>query len=448
MNIARKDQDALNATLTIQVAKADYQEKVDNSLKEYRKKANMPGFRPGKVPAALVKKMYGKAVLVEEINKLVSEELYKYIKDEKINTLGDPLASENQKDVDFDNDEDFEFSFDLGLAPEVVADIDDKTKIAYYDIEIDDQMIDDQVKSYASRFGSYSNADESAEEDMLKGNIEQVSDDENAIKAENVIICAKYIKDENIKKSFVGNKVGDIIKFNPKKAYDNNAEVASLLKISTEAAANVYGDFNFAINEITRYTPSEVNQDLFDKVYGKDAVKDEKAFKEKIKEDIQKTLNDDSDYKFSIDARKAFIEKNAKIEMPEAFLKRWALTTNKDLTEEKLEKDFNATIDELKWHLVQEKIAADQKIQVEDNDIDNFAKKVAKAQFAQYGMSNVPEDILNNYVADMRKDQKAMQNMVNGVINEKINNVIKEKVTLEHKKISLDDFNKLLQDNK
>ena len=228
--------------------------------------------------------------------------------------------------------------------------------------------------------------------------------------------------------------------------YGNN--VASLLKKTKDEVADIKSDFNFTVTEITHYTEAEINQELFDKVLGKDAVKSEADFKEKIKEDIKKTLVDDADYKFAQDARKALIKKNEKVAFPEAFLKRWALTTNKDLTQEKLDADFSAMLDELKWHLVQEKIAKENDIKVEDGDIEEFAKKVAKSQFAQYGMTNVPDEILSGYVADMKKDQKAIQNMVNGVINEKINGIIKNAAKLDEKEISLDDFNKLLQDEK
>lgn len=453
MNIVRKDLDALNATLTFNIVKSDYEEKVNKAIKDYSKKVNMPGFRPGKVPAGLIKKQFGTQLLVDEINKMVSEELYKYIKDNNINILGDPLASENQKDVNFATDEEFEFSFDLGLAPEVDAKVDGKTKIAYYNIKLDDKMVDDQIKSYASRFGKYSPADAVEENDVIKGNVVELEsakkEKEGGVVVEGVILSPKYMKDEKNKKAFIGAKVGDVVKFNPKKAYDNNdVEVASLLKKTKDEVADIKSDFNFTVTEITRYTEAEINQELFDKVLGKDAVKSEADFKEKIKEDIKKTLVDDADYKFAQDARKALIKKNEKVAFPEAFLKRWALTTNKDLTQEKLDADFPAMLDELKWHLVQEKIAKENDIKVEDGDIEEFAKKVAKSQFAQYGMTNVPDEILNGYVADMKKDQKAIQNMVNGVINEKINGIIKNAAKLDEKEISLDDFNKLLQDEK
>ncbi|MCR5298357.1 MAG: trigger factor [Paludibacteraceae bacterium] len=447
MNVERKDLDAVNVQLVISVVKADYEEKVNKDINTTRKKVNMPGFRPGHVPASMVKKMYGTQILVDNINKLVSEELYKYIKDNNLSILGDPLPSENQKDVNFETDESFEFAFDLGIAPEIDATIDGKTKIPYYQIELTDTMIDDQVKTYASRFGSYSKAEKSEEKDILKVDAEEVGK-ENGIKLTDAIFSAQYIADAKIKKSFVGKAVGDIVTMNPSKAYDNESEVAALLKIKKEEIGDHNGDFNFTIKEITRYTDAEINQDLFDKVFGKDTVKDEKSFREKIKEQIQKNLDADSDYKFSLDARETLIKKAGEIQFPDTFLKRWAKTTNKELTDEKLEEQYADMINDLKWHLIQEKMAKSNNVKIEDQDVDEFAKKVALAQFAQYGMSNVPDDVLNGYVADMKKDQKAINNMLNGVMNEKINAIIKSTAKLEEKKISLEDFNKLLETKK
>lgn len=444
MNVERKDLDAVNVQLVISVVKADYEEKVKKDINTTRKRVNMPGFRPGHVPTDMVKKMYGTQILVDNINKLVSEELYKYIKDNNMSILGDPLPSENQKDVNFETDEDFEFAFDLGMAPEIAAKVDGKTKIPYYQIELTDTMIDDQVKTYASRFGSYSKADKSEEKDILKVDAEEVGK-EDGIKLTDAIFSAQYIADSKAKKSFVGKSVGDVVTMNPSKAYDNENEVAALLKIKKEEISNHNGDFNFTIKEITRYTDAEVNQELFDKVFGKDSVKDEKSFREKIKEQIQKNLDADSDYKFGLDAREILIKNAGDVQFPDAFLKRWAKTTNKELTDEKLDEQYPDMINDLKWHLIQEKIAKSNDVKIEDNDVDEFAKKVALAQFAQYGMSNVPDDVLNGYVADMKKDQKAINNMLNGVMNEKINAIIKSTAKLDEKKISLEDFNKLLE---
>jgi trigger factor len=450
MNIVKKDIDAINAMLTIQVIKSDYAEKVEKTLRDYRKKANIPGFRPGMVPVGLVKKMYGKSVLAEEMNKIVSDALFGYIKENNINVLGEPLPNETeQADIDFDAQEDFEFKFDLGIAPEFDVKLDKKDKIKYYQISLTDEMVENQVKSYIGRFGSYVQVEEVEEKDVIKGDLLELGAgkkiNENGIKVEAGVLCPAYIKDEKQKKSFVGAKIGDVIKFNPKKAFENASEISSLLKISKDEANDITSDFQLTITGITRYNESEINQELFDKVFGEGVVKSEEEFRSKIKENIQQNLDADANYKFSIDAREAVVKKADEVVFPEAFLKRWALEANKDLTVEALESDYPKMIEDLKWHLIKDKIAKGNDIKVEFEDVENFAKKVAQAQFAQYGMPNVPEDILANYVKDMIKDEKSIRRMMDGALDEKVMDVIKASVKLDETAISIEDFNKMLE---
>ena len=450
MNIVKKDIDAINAMLTIQVTKSDYAEKVEKTLRDYRKKANIPGFRPGMVPVGLVKKMYGKSVLAEEMNKIVSDALFGYIKENNINVLGEPLPNETeQADIDFDAQEDFEFKFDLGIAPEFEVKLDKKDKIKYYKIDLTDEMVENQVKSYIGRFGSYVQVEEVEEKDVIKGDLLEFGTDkkinENGIKVEAGVLCPAYIKDEKQKKPFVGAKIGDVIKFNPKKAFENGSEISSLLKISKDEANDITSDFQLTITGITRYNESEINQELFDKVFGEGVVTSEEEFRTKIKENIQQNLDSDGNYKFSIDAREAVVKKADDVVFPEAFLKRWALEANKDLTVEALESDYPKMIEDLKWHLMKDKIAKGNDIKVEFEDIENFAKKVAQAQFAQYGMPNVPEDILANYVKDMIKDEKSIRSMMDGALDEKVMDIIKTSVKLDETAINIEDFNKMLE---
>jgi len=450
MNIVKKDIDAINAMLTIQVTKSDYAEKVEKTLRDYRKKANIPGFRPGMVPVGLVKKMYGKSVLAEEMNKIVSDALFGYIKENNINVLGEPLPNETeQADIDFDAQEDFEFKFDLGIAPEFEVKLDKKDKIKYYKIDLTDEMVENQVKSYIGRFGSYVQVEEVEEKDVIKGDLLEFGTDkkinENGIKVEAGVLCPAYIKDEKQKKPFVGAKIGDVIKFNPKKAFENGSEISSLLKISKDEANDITSDFQLTITGITRYNESEINQELFDKVFGEGVVTSEEEFRTKIKENIQQNLDSDGNYKFSIDAREAVVKKADDVVFPEAFLKRWALEANKDLTVEALESDYPKMIEDLKWHLMKDKIAKGNDIKVEFEDIENFAKKVAQAQFAQYGMPNVPEDILANYVKDMIKDEKSIRSMMDGALDEKVMDIIKTSVKLDETAIGIEDFNKMLE---
>jgi trigger factor len=451
MNIVRKDIDAVNALVTIQVAKSDYEEKVEKTLRDYRKKANIPGFRPGMVPVGLVKKMYGKAVAAEEINKVVSDALFGYIKDNNLNILGEPLPNETEQAViDFDTQEEFEFKFDLGIAPEFEVKLDKKDKIKYYQIALTDEMVENQVKSYVGRFGSYVQVEEVEEKDVVKGDLLEMTAkgkvNEEGIKVEAGVLCPAYIKgDESIKAAFVGKKIGDVIVFNPQKAFDNGSEISSLLKISKDEAANITSDFQFTVTGITRYQESEVNQELFDKVFGEGEVNSEEEFRAKIKESIQQNLTSDADYKFGIDAREAVAAKFSSLQFPDAFLKRWALAANENLTAETLDADYPKMIEDLVWHLAKDKLAKANEVKVEFADIEGFAKKVAQAQFAQYGMPNVPEEILANYAKDMLKDEKSIKNMMDGVLDEKVMEIIKAAVKLEEVAISIEDFNKMLE---
>jgi len=313
MNIVRKDLDLNNAIVTLSIEKADYTENVDKKLRETRKKANIPGFRPGMVPAGLIKKMYGKQMVAEEINKMVSDQLYNYIRENNVNLLGEPLPNiTEQKVIDFDTQEDFEFVFDLGIAPEFDVELTKKDKVKFYTITVSDEMIENQVKSYTGRYGKYIQEEVVEEKDMLKGELLEMADgkvNESGIKVQDATLTAAYMKDDAQKALFVGAKKGDIITFNPLKAFESETEVSSMLKISKDAAKDVVADFQLKIESITRYHESAIDQELFDKVYGDGVVKTEEEFRAKIKENIQENLNADSEYKFGIDAQKVLVDK-------------------------------------------------------------------------------------------------------------------------------------------
>ena len=448
MNIVRKDLDQNNATLTVCIEKADYTEKVEKSLRDYRKKANIPGFRPGMVPMGLLKKMYGKAVIAEEINKLVSDGLYGYIRENNVNMLGEPMPNEaEQKEVDFDKDESFEFIFDLGLAPEFEVELSKKDKVKYYNIAVSDEMIDNQLKSYTGRYGKYIQEEVVEEKDLITGEVLEMADgkvNESGLKVKDASMTASYMKDEQ-KALFVGAKKGDIITFNPAAAFENEAEISSLLKISKDEAKNVTADFQLKIESITRYHESEINQELFDKVYGEGTVTSEADFRNKLKENIQESLVADSEYKFGDDAKQMIVSKFSNLTFPEAFLKRWVLSTNENVTPEKLEEDFSKMIDDLKWQLIKNKIQTANDIKVEAPDVEEYAKKIAKAQFAQYGMIGMDDEIIANYAKDMMKKEDTLKSMIDRVADEKVIAVIKEAVKLDTKEISIEEFNKMFE---
>lgn len=449
MNIVRKDLDQNNAVVTLRIEKADYSEKVNKSLSVYRKKASIPGFRPGMVPTSLVKKMYGKAVMAEEINKLVSENLYQYIRENKINVLGEPLPNAEQaSSIDFDTQEEFEFIFDLGIAPEFEVELTANDKVNLYKIAVSQEMVDNQVTAHAGRYGMHVQEEIVEEKDMVKGELvelENGSVKEGGIAVQDATLTPAYMKDAAQKALFVGAKKGDVLTFNPQLAFANEVEISSLLSITKDQAKEISADFQITIGSITRYKASEVDQELFDKVYGEGTVSGLEAFQDKIKVDLQENLSADSDYKFGMDAQEMLVAKYNAISFPEDFLKRWVLTSNKNTTAEALEVEFPKMIADLKWHLIKDKLVRTNNINVEKDDVEAFAKKMAKAQFAQYGMIGMGDDMITNYAKDMLKKEETVRNFADKVAEEKVFSLIKSSIKLEEKEVSIEDFNKLFE---
>ena len=450
MKVTLNKTNNVNGIIAIELEKPDYQDNVDKSLNQFRQKANIPGFRQGKVPKGIIQKMYGKSILAEEINKLVSNELYKYIKDNDLNILGEPLPNEEeQKTIDFDKDENFEFKFDVALAPEFELSLNKRDTLTSYNIKLEDDLLDKQYDAYKQNYGTYKKVDgEAVETDLLKGKIIEIDNGEpkeNLLEIENGIIMPSYIKDEETKKKFVGSKVGDSIVFNPKTAYDNNAtEIASLLQISKDDVNEVNSDFTFEIQEVTRYEEAEMNQELFDKVLGEGVVSSEEDFKSKVAEMLSSQFKPAADSLFMKSARELILKKLKDVEFPDAFLKRWLLVANEKNTEETIETDYPKIAEDLKFHLSKEKIVKEQDIKIENTDVEAFAAEVAKAQFSQYGMSNVPADVLENYVKRMLTDQNTVRNMYDQVVENKVMDWLKQTVKLNEKEISSKDFDKLL----
>lgn len=450
MNITRENIDELNGLIRVSIEKADYEANVEDVLKDYRKKVNMPGFRPGKVPAGLVKKMYGKAALVDEVNKILTQELSKYLVDEKLNILGEPLPNEDkQKDIDWDNDTDFEFLFDIGFAPEVKVSLDKRSKYTAYKIAVTDEMIDEQVKAYTSRFGKNEATDEVGEDGTVRGNIAQVDADgnpaEGGASVEMALISIDVIKDEEIKKNFVGKKVDDEVVFDIKKAYPNDTEIGYLLNIPKEEATAIEGDFKITIKEINKFVEAEINEDLFKQIYGDDTeIKDENAFRAKVKSEIEEAYIPSSDYKFANDARDTLVEK-ATMEFPVEFLKRWLKATNKELTDEQIESDFPLFVTDLKWQIIKEDIIKENELKVEEPEVLELAREVAAAQFRQYGMFSVPDEHLDGFVQQMMSKDEDRNRLYTKKMEDKIMEVIKSKVNVTDKEVSKEEFDKLLE---
>lgn len=450
MNVSLKNIDAVSGIVKLEIVKADYAEQVEKSLRNFRQKANVPGFRKGMVPMGMVKKMYGKHVLVEEVNKLVSENLFSYIRENKLNILGEPMPNESeQKPINFDTQEDFEFCFDVALAPEINITLSKGDKLPYYEVAIDDEMLNQQIDAYTANFGTYDKADEVEEKDMVKGTVAELengSPKEGGIVVEEAVLMPAYMKDEAEKAKFVGAKVNSVVVFNPNKAYEGaEAEIASFLKVDKDAVAGITGDFSFEITEITRHQKAEMNQELFDKVFGEGVVTSEEEFKNKIKEALTDQFTPQSDYKFLLDAREVLVQKAGEMKFADDMLKRWLVATNENTTAEKVEEDFPKMIEDLKYQLIKENLVKSNNLKVEDADIEAFAKRVAQAQFAQYGMLSVPEDVLANYAKDMLKNKQTLQNIIDRAVEEKLAAWLKEQVELDVKEVSTEEFGKLFE---
>ena len=440
MKIEQSELKDLTAVVTLTIESADYQEEVAKQLKEVRHKAQMPGFRPGMVPAGLVKKMYGKGILADVLNKKVGEGLQKHIEDNKLNILGDPLPSKESPKIDLENEDTFTFMFDIAVAPEFDAKLTGKNKLTEYVIEVTDEMVNNQVQSYCERFGEYSQAEAVAEGDIVKGIAKQV---DGEIVKEGAILNPGYMKQKTQQKKFIGAKVGDVVTFNPAKAYESEVEVSSWLGITKEQAQELKSDFTFEIQEITRHTAAALNEELFTKVYGENAPKDEAEFRARIKAEIEANMAEDSKYKFGLDAKEAIMKKMEKVEFPVAFLKRWVLETNEKMTEEELEKDFDKMLEELKWHLAKDQLMKEYKIDVQKEDVEAYAKEVARMQFMQYGLMHVDDQYLTNYANEMLKQENQLRGIVERVAENKIYEALKGVVKIEQKKISHEEFGRL-----
>ena len=451
MNVSLQNIDKVSGLLTVKLEKADYQEKVDKSLKTIRQKAQIPGFRQGMVPMSLVKKMYSKSVIAEEVNKILQEAVYGYIKDNKVNILGEPMPNEEkQQNIDFDTMEDFEFVFDIALAPEFKAELTTNDKVDYYTIAITDEMVDGQIKAYTQRNGKYDQVDVYEDNDMLKGLIAELDENgntkEGGIQAEGAVLMPSYMKNDEQKAIFAGAKVNDVLVFNPNTAYDGHAaEIASLLKVDKAIASDVKANFSFQVEEITRFVAGELNQEIFDQVFGEGVVKTEEEFRAKVKEGLAAQFVADSDYKFLIDARKVLVEKVGKLEFPDALLKRIMLMNNSEKGEDFVAENYDKSIEELTWHLIKEQLVEANGIKVEQDDVLKMAKDTTKAQFAQYGMMTVPEDLLENYAQEMLKKKDTINNLVSRVVEVKLAAALKNQATLENKTVSMEEFNKMFE---
>lgn len=449
MNISQENIDALNAVVTIEFDKADYQPKADKALKEQAKRVNIKGFRPGHAPVAMVKKMYGTQVLVETINQLVGEALSNHISDNKLDILGEPLPNADQQPIDFDKEFDkISFKFDLGLSPEVAVNVDKALKVPAYTITVDDKSIDEQVSNITSRFGAQAPVEVSSEKSMLKGAIE-LGENKN----ENGITSVEVIKDEAQKALFVGKKVGDVVEFDIRKTFAEDSEVAYLLGIEKEqAAAIAEGSMaKMTISEVSEFKAAEVNADLFKKVFPKEDITEEAAFRTKVAEQLTNSNAFAQEYRFSVDARKSLMAAAGDIQLPEEFLKRWLTAVNKDnekFTPEVLVNEFPKFAEDLKWQVVKNRVARANDLKLANEDMLAFAKKSVRMQFMQYGLTDIPEENLVEYASNMLKNKEQISHIAEGALEDKIVAFVKENAEVEAKTVSQEEFGKLFEADK
>jgi trigger factor len=450
MQVTKENKDNLNALIRIKVEKSDYEQEVTNKLKDYKRKANMPGFRPGMVPMGMIRRMYYKPLLLEEINRLVSESLTKFITDENINILGEPLTNkEEQKEIDFDNQDSYEFVFDIGIAPEIEADISENDILPYYLIDADKDLLDKHADSYANRFGEMITGEAVEQEDVIKGDLSQMSPEgdiiSEGIRVEGATLSMRVIKDEEIKKQLTGSKTGDILQIDLKKAFTSAEELAQLLKIEKEQTESESMHFQLTIGDISRWKKAEINQELFDKAFGDGTLGSEEEFRNRLKDEIEKAYAQNSDYKLFLDAREKLVGK-VEARLPEEFIKRWLLESNEGkLTAEDLENDFPKVRDDLKWQLIQDNLIRKFELKVEPAEVEELAKQQVLMQFQQYGMANVPEEHLNNYAGEMLKKDQERRRLYEQKFQEKITGLVKEKAKLEEKKVKEEDFARLFE---
>ena len=436
----------LTSVITLTLTPADYEEAVTKQLRQLRQKADIPGFRKGMVPVGLIKKMYGKSVLADVLNNQIAESLTKYIEEQKMHILSDPLPNDElTPNMDLDNDTEFTFAFDVAVPAEFDAKLTGKNKLTSYTITVDAKMVDNQVNSYAERFGEYVDVDDFKDGDVLRGTLTEQK--EGGIVKENAILNPQYMADKKQAKLFNGAKKNDVITFNPMKAFKNETEVASLLDLKKDDVKELNSDFTLTITSITRHQAAKIDGELFAKVYGENNVKDEAEFRAKVQAEIEANMAEDAKYKFGLDAKAAILKKAGEFALPEAFLKRWVAATNKDMKPEDLDRDFPEMIKQLRWQLAKDQLMKEYDVKVEKDDINAYAREVARMQFLQYGMMHVEDQYLDSFAQNILKDENQLRGIVERVAENKIFDHLRSVAKIEEKAISYEDFGKLMRDN-
>jgi trigger factor len=441
MNITRENIDALNAHVKINIGKTDYEENVDKKLRDYRKTASIKGFRPGHVPFPMIKKLYGTTVLVDEINKIVSDNLSDFIKNEQLDILGEPMPVNEDHSFDPEKSDEFTFTFEIGLAPSFEISLSKKQKLTRYIIDPDAKMIADYVDNYARRNGEFITIEKAGEKDMLKGTI---SSSDGSITNDDSSLSVELIKDEAIKNEFIGIQAGDTVTFDIRTAFPNDYEIAGLLRKQKDEVKDLTGSFTFTASEVSRFMPAENNQELWDKVYGAGIVSSAEEFEGKITDEIKTYFSRETDYKLRTDARESVLSKTA-FELPDEFLKRWLVKVNDKTTAEDVEKEYDNFREDLRWQLIKNKMAKENNIKLTEDEILEEAKSFTRAQFSQYGLYYATDEQIDSFAKEMLRKEDEARRIAEKVLDTRILDIIIEGMKVDDKKVSIEEFNKLFE---
>ncbi|MEO6883207.1 MAG: trigger factor [Bacteroidia bacterium] len=446
MDFTKQEVDQLNAVIKVKVTPADYETKVDAALKTYQKKANMPGFRPGKVPSGMIKKMYGKSLLVDEINKLLQENLYKYITENNIEALGNPLPKHDaEKQIDWDNQKDFEFTYEIGLAPKFNVELSAKEKFNKYIVRIDDELINKYASDIYKRYGKVATAEVSEADDILFGDFVELDAAGNIVPGgifKSSSLAVERIKNEGLKKQIIGLKKGDKVIVESSKLSENMTDLAAMLGIDKEKAAQLKCNFQYTVTNISRLAPAEKNQELFDKVYGKDVVKTEEEFNAKIKEELTGMFSNDSEKRLKRDIVEALMKKIA-ISLPDEFLKRWLMEVNeKPLTYEQISAEYVGYAEMLKWQLIENKILKDHQIKVDNDEATAYVKELVKVHYLRAGQANIDENEIEKTAQRVLANEEEAKKVYNDLYEKKTMKLYTSTFTIEEKEVSYEEFSK------
>ncbi len=449
MNITANNIDAVSLRLKVEVTENDYKEKVKADLKKIGNTHQIPGFRKGHVSMADLQRRFGRQVTSDVINHIVFEAVMKYIDENKLNVLGQPMPVE-VKELDLKNQKDFTFEYDLALAPQLDIAVDKTLSLPYYQIQVSDAMVDEQDAAFRKRFGAQVPGEEFEADALVKGSLVELNEDgsvkegDDAIRVDNGIVAPMYFADKDEAAKFDGKKVGDKVVFNPAKASgDNMTELSSMLNIDKSRAEHVKNDFEMTISEIIVVRPAELGEEFYTNVFGKDKVNNEEEYRNAVKEMIAADLARNSDMVFTYTTRKELLGKYGDMQLPDAILKAWLVSRDADLTEENIDERYAAMTDDLKWQLIKEQVAKNLEIKIEEADLLAFAKSLAARQFAQYGMTNVDDETLEKYAKNILDDKSYRSRLIEQVGDAKLYHALRNAAHIDSKEVTLDEFKEI-----